>query len=118
MFIANPMSEIVLKFGPPEYFALMTLGMTLLIYLAQASKIKAVIMACFGLTLSFIGIDVLTGHPRLNFGWMELADGVGMIPMIMGVFGIAEVLVNIEDMPRQDIYETEIKGLLPTLRDW
>lgn len=118
MLIAGPMSEIVLKFGPPEYFSLMVLGMTLLIYLAQESKIKAVVMACFGLILGFIGIDVLTGNPRLNFGWMELADGVGMIPLIMGIFGISEVLINIEKMTGQDVYETKIEGLLPTLRDW
>jgi putative tricarboxylic transport membrane protein len=118
MLIANPMSKVVLKFGPPEYFSLMVLGMTLLIYLAQESKIKAVVMACFGLILSFIGIDVLTGQPRFNFGWMELADGVGMIPMIMGVFGIAEVLVNIEDMTAQEVYEIKIKGLFPTVKDW
>jgi putative tricarboxylic transport membrane protein len=118
MLIATPMSGVVLKFGPPQYFSLMLLGMTLLIYLAQESKIKALVMACFGLILSFIGIDVLTGQPRLNFGWMELADGVGMVPLIMGVFGIAEVLINIEDMTAQEVYETRVKGLFPTARDW
>jgi len=118
MFVANPMSEVVLKFGPPEYFSLMVIGITLLIYLAQESKIKAMAVACVGLILSFIGIDVLTGQPRFNFGWMELADGVGMIPLIMGIFGISEVLINIEDMSGQDVYETKIKGLLPTLKDW
>jgi putative tricarboxylic transport membrane protein len=118
MLVANPMSEVVLKFGPPEYFSLMVIGLTLLIYLAQESKIKAMAAACFGLILSFIGIDVLTGQPRFNFGWMELADGVGMIPLIMGIFGISEVLINIEDMSGQDVYETKIKGLFPTLKDW
>ena len=62
--------------------------------------------------------DLLTGQPRFNYGWMELADGVGVVPLIMGVFGIAEVLVNIEDMTAQDVYETRIKGLFPTRRDW
>lgn len=118
MLVANPMSAVVLRFGPPQYFSLMVLGMTLLIYLAQESKIKALIMVCFGLILGFIGIDVLTGQPRFNYGWMELADGVGVVPLIMGVFGIAEVLVNIEDMTTQDVYETRIKGLFPTRRDW
>ena len=118
MLIAKPLSEVVLRFGPPEYFSLMTLGLILVIYLAQKSKIKAILMACFGLILSFIGIDVLTGQPRFNFGWMKLAEGVGVIPLIMGVFGISEVLVNIENMARQEVYETRIKGLLPTARDW
>jgi putative tricarboxylic transport membrane protein len=116
--IANPASKFVLKFGPPEYFSVMVLGMSLLIYLAKESKIKAVVMACFGLILGFIGIDVLTGNHRFNFGWMELADGVGMVPMIMGVFGISEILINIEEMGIQEVYETRIKNLLPTSRDW
>jgi putative tricarboxylic transport membrane protein len=92
--------------------------MTLLIYLAHGSKIKAVIMICFGLFLSTVGIDVLTGKPRFIFGSMELADGIGMVPILMGVFGITEVLVNIETIIKQDIYETKIKNLLPDLQDW
>jgi len=118
MLIANPMAEFVLKFGPPEYFSVMILGMTLLIYLAQGSRIKALVMACFGLILSFIGIDVLTGQHRLNFGWMELAEGVGLVPLIMGVFGISEVLINMENPTQQDVYETKISGLFPSLKDW
>ncbi len=118
MLIANPMAEFVLKFGPPEYFAVMVLGLSLLIYLAQGSRIKALVMACFGLILSFVGIDVLTGAHRLNFGSMEFAEGVGLVPVIMGVFGISEVLINMEQMAKQEIYETKIRGLLPSLKDW
>jgi putative tricarboxylic transport membrane protein len=116
--VANPMAELVLEFGPPEYFCVMVLGLTLLIYLAQGSRIKALVMACFGLILGFIGIDVLTGQNRLNFGWMELADGVGLVPLIMGVFGISEVLINMENPTKQDVYETKISGLFPSLKDW
>lgn len=118
MLIATPMSKVVLSFGPPEYFSLMAFGMTLLIYLAHGSKIKAVIMICFGLFLSTVGIDVLTGKPRFIFGSMDLADGIGMVPILMGIFGITEVLVNIETIIKQDIYETKIKNLLPNLQDW
>jgi len=118
MLIANPMAVFVLKFGPPEYFAVMVLGMTLLIYLVQGSRIKALVMACFGLILGFIGIDVLTGQNRLNFGWMELADGVGLVPLIMGIFGISEVLTNMEEATKQELYETKISGLFPSLKDW
>jgi putative tricarboxylic transport membrane protein len=118
MLIANPMAAFILKFGPPEYFAVMVLGLTLLIYLAQGSRIKALVMACFGLILSFIGIDVVTGQHRLNFGWMELADGVGLVPLIMGIFGISEVLINMEEEAKQEVYKTKIKGLFPSLKDW
>jgi len=118
MLVAHPMAEFVLKFGPPEYFSVMVLGLTVLIYLAHESRIKAFIMACFGLILSFIGIDVLTGQHRLNLGWMELADGVGLVPLIMGIFGISEVLINMEHMVKQEIYETKISGLFPSKKDW
>lgn len=118
MVVANPMAEFVLKFGPPEYFSVMVLGLTLLIYLAQESRLKALIMACFGLVLSFIGIDTFTGQHRLNFEWMELADGVGLVPLIMGIFGISEVLMNMEHMVKQDVYEAKISGLFPSRKDW
>lgn len=118
MLIANPMAEFILKFGPPEYFAVMFLGLSLLIYLAQGSKVKALIMACFGLILGFVGIDVLTGQHRLNFGSMSFAEGIGLVPVIMGVFGISEVLTNMEQMVKQEIYEAKIRGLLPSLSDW
>ncbi len=118
MLIATPMAKVVLSFGPPEYFALMAFGMTLLIYLAHGSKIKALLMICFGLFLSTVGIDVLSGTQRFIFGSMDLADGIGMVPILMGIFGITEVLVNIEHITKQDIYETKIRNLLPNLQDW
>jgi putative tricarboxylic transport membrane protein len=118
MFVATPMSKVVLKFGPPEYFSVMVLGLVLSICLAQGSKVKALIVMCFGLVLGFVGIDVLTGVQRFTFGWMELADGVGLIPILMGIFGISEIFINMEDMSEQDVYESKIKGLFPTLKDW
>jgi putative tricarboxylic transport membrane protein len=75
-------------------------------------------MICFGLFLSTVGIDVLSGTQRFIFGSMDLADGIGMVPILMGIFGITEVLVNMEHITKQDIYETKIKNLLPNLQDW
>jgi putative tricarboxylic transport membrane protein len=118
MLIANPMAKFVLKFGPPEYFALMILGLSLLVYLSIGSKVKALAMACLGLILSFIGVDVLTGVQRFIFGHMELADGLGLVPVLMGIFGISEILINLEGGLDREIYETKIKGLLPNREDW
>jgi putative tricarboxylic transport membrane protein len=117
-FVAAPMSTIVLKFGPPENFSVMFLGLILSICLANGSKIKALIIMCFGLVLSFVGIDVMTGTRRFMYGHMGLADGIGLIPILMGIFGISEVLINMEEIDRQDVYESKIKGLLPTVKDW
>lgn len=118
MFLAEPLSSVALKFGPPEYFSLMILALTILTYLAQGSMIKAIIMAALGISISQIGMDLVTGHARFTFGIPELEDGVGLIPIVMGLFGIAEVLTNLEEPADVQILKTKIKGLLPTLKDW
>jgi putative tricarboxylic transport membrane protein len=118
MLVAPPLSRFALRFGPPEYFTLMVLGLTVLIYLAHGSMPKALIMAAFGIVLGLIGMDSINARPRLTFGWMELMDGVGLVPIVMGLFGISEVLLNIDQKIRRDIFTTKIKGLLPTAKDW
>jgi putative tricarboxylic transport membrane protein len=118
MLVAPPLSRFALKFGPPEYFTLMVLGLTVLIYLAHGSMPKALIMATFGIVLGLIGMDSINARPRLTFDRMELMDGVGLVPIVMGLFGISEVLLNIEQKIRRDIFQTKIKGLLPTAKDW
>jgi len=118
MILAPPLSKFAIQFGPPEYFTLMVLGLTILIYLAHGSMPKALIMAAFGIVLGLIGLDSINARPRFTFERMELIDGVGLVPLVMGLFGVSEVLLNIEQVIRRDIFETKIKGLLPTARDW
>lgn len=118
MILAKPLAQAALSFGPPEYFALMCLGLTLVIYLAQKSVEKAVMTALIGLILSWVGMDLFTGVARLTFGINELNDGVGLIPLVMGLFGISEVFVNMEEDLKRDILKTKIKNLLPNLMDW
>jgi putative tricarboxylic transport membrane protein len=116
--LAPSLAQIALDFGPPEFFSLMILGLTLVIYLGSASMIKALMMAAFGVVLGCIGQDPILGNPRLTYGIEALFDGVDLIPVIMGLFGISEVLINLEKKEHREIYETEIKGLLPTREDW
>lgn len=118
MLLAPQLSRIATDFGPPEYFSLMILGITILIFLASGSMLKALMMATLGLILSCVGIDGITGRPRLTFQIPELADGIGLVPVAMGLFGIPEIFENIEKVFKRDIFETKIKGLLPTLKDW
>jgi putative tricarboxylic transport membrane protein len=118
MFLAPPLSQLALRFGPPEYFTLMVLGLTILIYLAHGSMPKALIMAAFGLVLGLVGLDSINARPRFTFGKMELIDGVGLVPIVMGLFGISEVLLNIEQVVQRDILKAKVKGLLPTAKDW
>lgn len=118
MMIAPPLAEIALKFGPPEYFSLMVLGLTLLGFLSSGPMGKAILMAGFGLFLGTIGLDNLTGTTRFTFGTVTLMDGVGLVPVVMGLFGIGEVLYNLEQPIKREIHETKISHLLPTLKDW
>ena len=118
MFLAGPLSSVALKFGPPEYFALMCLGLFLVIYMAQKSFEKALMAGLAGLLLSWLGMDSTTGVSRFTFGINELNDGIGVVPMVMGLFGVAEVLVNAEEELRQEVLKEKVRNLLPSLDDW
>jgi putative tricarboxylic transport membrane protein len=119
VFLAPPLAEIALKFGPPEYFSLVILGVTLVSYLGGGSLIKDLMMATVGLLLASIGTDIMTGAQRFTFGVIEIAEGWGLVPVVMGLFGISEVLVNIEqELKTSSIVEGKIKNLLPNLKDW
>ena len=118
MTLARPLTRIALKFGPPEYFSLVVLGLTLITYLAQKSFIKAIVMATLGLILSYVGLDMMSGQVRFTFNIVELLQGIDIVPIIMGLFGIAEILENLEVTITRSIFKTHIKGLLPTIKDW
>ena len=119
VFLVYPLAEAALAFGPPEYFALMCLGMTIIAYLARGSLIKAVIIAIIGLILGCVGTDIISGRLRFVFGIAELSDGIGIVPLAMGLFGISEILTNIErPFKEKVVYTTKVKNLLPNLEDW
>ncbi len=118
MVVAPPLAKFALAFGPPEYFSLMLLGIIILVYLASGSILKALMMFVFGLLLSTIGMDAISGTQRLTFGLLELSDGVGLIPAIMGLFGVAEVIANVEEEMKRDLVTAKVKNLLPNLQDW
>jgi len=116
--IAPLLVSVALRFGPPEYFSLVTLGLVILSYLAQKSMPKALMMAAVGVLLGTVGLDTMTGMARFTFGIPELLDGVGLVPLAMGLFGISEVFINVEQAVRHEIYDTKLKNLLPTFKDW
>jgi putative tricarboxylic transport membrane protein len=118
LLVAPPLARFALSFGPPEYFALMLLGLTILVYLANGPTIKALMMAALGLFLGVIGTDLISGRPRFTFGIVEFNDGIGIVPVVMGLFGISEVLLNVEKPMQRIVTNTEVKNLLPNLQDW
>jgi putative tricarboxylic transport membrane protein len=118
MFVGPLVAKFALRFGPPEYFALMCLSVVLLTFLSTGSLAKSLISASLGLFAGVIGTDPMSGIQRFVFGSITLMDGVGVVPMVMGLFGIAEVLTSLEKKGVHHVIASEIKGLLPTLRDW
>ncbi len=112
------LSKIALKFGPPEFFSLMIVGIMVLTFLSSGSMIKALMAAAVGLLLAGVGMDPISGKYRFTFNLQILLDGVGLVPTVMGLFGIAEVLTNLETEIRRDILSGRVKNLLPTLKDW
>jgi putative tricarboxylic transport membrane protein len=118
MLVAVPLSAVALRFGPPEYFSLIVLALAILSFLAHGSVVKAIIMAILGVSLSQIGIDGVTGRTRFTFGIIDMQDGLGLVPVVMGLFGVAEVLENLEGTLNIEVFKTKIKNLLPNLKDW
>jgi putative tricarboxylic transport membrane protein len=117
-FVGPPLAGVALKFAPPEYFSMMIVGILLLTYLSSGSMLKALLMAGFGLILSSIGMDTISGEYRFTYNLRILLDGVGIVPTVMGLFGISEVLLNLETEIKRDILKTRVKDLLPTVKDW
>src|SRR5262245_37098784 len=114
---APPLAEVALKFGPTEYFSLMVLGLISATVLAHGSLIKAIAMVILGLLLGIIGTDVNSGVARFSFGVPELSDGIGFVTVAMGMFGIAEIIANLEHKESRDIFLAKIDHLLPNWAD-
>ena len=119
MLLAPPLASMALRFGPPEYFSLICMGLTMLIFLASGSIIRAMMMSVFGIILGCVGMDPETGVTRFVFGVVDLMDGIGLAPFAMGLFGVSEVFLNIEQsLENRSILTAKIEGLLPNRQDW
>ena len=118
MLLAPPLASIALRFGPPEYFALMIMGLVILTYLAQKSMAKSLMMAGVGVVAGVVGLDTMTGLPRFTFGVSDLLDGIGIAPLAMGLFGVSEILLNVEKTIKQGVFVSQVKNLLPSRQDW
>ncbi len=115
--VAKPLSTLALSFGPPEFFALMLVGLCLVTGLAGRSLIAGILMTVVGLLIAMIGIDPVRGAPRFTFGVPDLYDGIGFIPVVMGLFGVAEILTTAE-RPMKEVVKTNLSRLLPDRDEW
>jgi TctA family transporter len=116
-FLAPPLAGVALQFQAPEYFSLLVLGLIASVVLAQGSLLKALGMVVLGLLLSLIGTDVTSGTSRFAFDVPELRDGVKFVVVAMGVFGVAEIVRNLERESARQVLATRISSLMPTRED-
>lgn len=114
---ALPLTWLALEFGPAEYFSLMVLGLVSSIALASGSLLKAVAMILLGLLLGLIGTDLYSGASRYTLGFLELADGLDFVAVAVGIFGVAEILRNLEGASQRVSGVAKVSGLLPTRED-
>jgi putative tricarboxylic transport membrane protein len=115
---APPLAEAALLFGPAEYFSLMLLGLIAAIVLAQGSLLKALGMIVLGLLLASVGTDINSGAPRMTLGLPQLADGIGFVPIAMGLFAVAEIITNLENPAHRVIAQGRITNRWPTRDDF
>jgi putative tricarboxylic transport membrane protein len=109
---------VALRFGPPEYFALLVLGLLVLAHLGAGSLPRALAMATLGLLLGTIGIDPMSGFTRFSYGVVELADGIGIVPVAVGLFGISEILLSAGQPAPPEVVRPRLRELMPSRREW
>ena len=117
-FFGPPLAELAIKFGPPEFASLVFLSLMLVGYLGGKSLPKALAMAAIGLTIGTVGQDPVNIQPRFVFGILEFNSGMNIVPILMGLFGISEILSNVERIIKPEVLDAKIKTFLPSLQDW
>ena len=115
--LSAPLAALALKFTAPEYFSLLIMGLIAAVVLAHGSPFKAIAMIVMGVLVGLVGIDVNSGVPRLTFGIPDIADGMDFVPVVVGLFGIGEVIANLGTPQDRSILSGKIKNLMPTWPD-
>jgi putative tricarboxylic transport membrane protein len=118
MLLAPPLASFALRFGPPEYFSLLLLGLLVLAYMSGGSMLKSLAMAALGLLLGMIGIDPMTGFSRFTYGLVELGDGIGVVPVAVGLFGLSEILLTAGQPTAPEVIKPRLRELLPSREEW
>jgi putative tricarboxylic transport membrane protein len=121
MLFAPPLANFALRFGPPEYFSLAVMSLTLVTYVSKGSLVKSLMVACVGLMMSTVGMDPITSRSRFTFKLPVLLSGLEIVYIAMGLFGLSEVLINLgQSLKKVTVAsaDTRVKNLLPNRRDW
>lgn len=118
MLVAPPLADFALTFGPPEYFAMMVLGLTALAGLGGGSVVKSLMMATFGLLLSQVGTDPVGGAARFTFNNIAFLNGIEFIPVAVGLFAIGELLITSEQTIQMKFKDFSLRSMIPTAEEW
>jgi putative tricarboxylic transport membrane protein len=117
-FFAPLIAAVAIRFGPPENFGLMVLGLVCTLFMISGSPIKGVLMVALGFLVAAVGIDVVNGKERFTFGSINLSGGIELLSVVIGLFGLTEVFFNVETMVKGTVIAERIRGLWPTVADW
>ena len=117
IFVAVPLAQFSLKFGPAEYFSLIIMGMLTIVFVGGKSITKSLMSGVIGISLGVVGSDIVQGAPRFVFGIPELMDGIDFVVVVMGIFGLGEVLVSAEEYMKMDSIKVPYAKLWPTFKD-
>ena len=114
MLLAPTLASFALRFGPPEYTALLLMGLFVLSYMSGGSMLKTLAMAAVGLLLGMIGIDAMSGYTRFSYGVIELGDGIGIVPVAVGLFGLSEILLTAGQATPPAMQRPTLRQLIPS----
>ena len=117
MFMAPTLASFALRFGPPEYTGLLVMGLFVLAYMSGGSMLKTLAMAAVGLLLGMIGIDAMSGYTRFSYGVIELSDGIGIVPVAVGLFGLSEILLSAGQATPPAVQRPTLRQLIPSLEE-
>jgi len=116
-FFAPLLGSFALRFGPPENFALMAMGLVCTLFMISGSKLKGLIMISLGFLLATIGIDVVNGKERFTFGTIDLTGGIDILALVIGLYGVSEILLNVEKIIKTTLVDTKVSNIFPTRDD-
>ncbi|MDA1082482.1 MAG: tripartite tricarboxylate transporter permease [Gemmatimonadetes bacterium] len=117
MLFAPPLAELMLAVGPAGMFSLMVLALVVMSFISAGSALKTFMMIMLGLLLGTVGLDGLTGHARFTFGSLHFVDGVSFVAMAIGLFGVSEILLNLEDVASVKPMRPTLRSLVPNVKD-
>jgi putative tricarboxylic transport membrane protein len=117
MLFAPPLAQLMLQIGPAAEFGLMLLALVVLCFASGGPALKTFAMVVAGLLIATVGVDMITAHPRFTFGSLYLVNGISFVAMALGLFGVSEILINLEDIAKVKVIKPTLRSLMPRLQD-